>query len=569
MSEFIVSSLKYRPNSFETVVGQEQVTKTLKNSIEDNKIPSAILFCGPRGVGKTSCARIFAREINNFTSEDDLSFNIFELDAASNNKVEDIRDLIDKVRIPPQSGKYKVYIIDEVHMLSKNAENAFLKTLEEPPPYIVFILATTEKNKILPTILSRCQIYDFNRINENEISENLRHICNKEDFKFQDEALEIIAKKSDGSLRDSLTILDRVVNFTNKNISLKETSSILNVLDIETYVKIVDKIINGFLVEAILSFNVLSDKGFNEKEFLIGLADHFRNLLVVKSSFSEKLISKKFGQELLLNQSEKISKKEIIDTIKKIEYSIFKYPEIENKKLLVEILLMKISFQYEERSSDEITISEKKKTELNTLKKVSVFSKEDSKVNEEIYNNEKATKSLLEEKKNQNKNTDEDKKNKPINLKEEVSAFSLSSLKIKKKVTDEIKKIEDSREKKDESININNLKEKWNIYASNLEKKGKGNFSSLLTLNEPKVDNDSKIIYNLPSKSSKKELVEIKEDLLFFLKKSLKNDFLELKFEINSEINKEYFLTPIEKYKKLKEINPTIEKFKNDLKLDF
>jgi DNA polymerase-3 subunit gamma/tau len=569
MSEFIVSSLKYRPNSFKSVVGQEQVTKTLKNSIEDNKIPSAILFCGPRGVGKTSCARIFAREINNFTSEDDLSFNIFELDAASNNKVEDIRDLIDKVRIPPQSGKYKVYIIDEVHMLSKNAENAFLKTLEEPPQYIVFILATTEKNKILPTILSRCQIYDFNRISENEISENLRHICNKEDFKFQDEALEIIAKKSDGSLRDSLTILDRVVNFTNKNISLKETSSILNVLDIETYVKIVDKIINGFSVEAILSFNVLSDKGFNEKEFLIGLADHFRNLLVVKSSFSEKLISNKFGQELLLNQSEKISKKEIIDTIKKIEYSIFKYPEIENKKLLVEILLMKISFQYEERSSEETPISEKKKTELNTLKKVSIYSKEDSKVDEEIYNNEKATKSLLEEKKNQNKNTDEDKKNKPINLKEEVSAFSLSSLKIKKKVTDEIKKIEDSREKKDESIHINNLKEKWNIYASNLEKKGKGNFSSLLTLNEPKVDNDSKIIYNLPSRSSKKELVEIKEDLLFFLKKSLKNDFLELKFEINNEINKEYFLTPIEKYKKLKEINPTIEKFKNDLKLDF
>jgi DNA polymerase-3 subunit gamma/tau len=569
MSEFIVSSLKYRPNSFKSVVGQEQVTKTLKNSIEDNKIPSAILFCGPRGVGKTSCARIFAREINNFTSEDDLSFNIFELDAASNNKVEDIRDLIDKVRIPPQSGKYKVYIIDEVHMLSKNAENAFLKTLEEPPQYIVFILATTEKNKILPTILSRCQIYDFNRISENKISENLRHICNKEDFKFQDEALEIIAKKSDGSLRDSLTILDRVVNFTNKNISLKETSSILNVLDIETYVKIVDKIINGFSVEAILSFNVLSDKGFNEKEFLIGLADHFRNLLVVKSSFSEKLISNKFGQELLLNQSEKISKKEIIDTIKKIEYSIFKYPEIENKKLLVEILLMKISFQYEERSSEETPISEKKKTELNTLKKVSIYSKEDSKVDEEIYNNEKATKSLLEEKKNQNKNTDEDKKNKPINLKEEVSAFSLSSLKIKKKVTDEIKKIEDSIEKKDESIHINNLKEKWNIYASNLEKKGKGNFSSLLTLNEPKVDNDSKIIYNLPSRSSKKELVEIKEDLLFFLKKSLKNDFLELKFEINNEINKEYFLTPIEKYKKLKEINPTIEKFKNDLKLDF
>lgn len=194
MSDFVVSSLKYRPSNFENVVGQEHVTKTLKNSILDKKIPSAILFCGPRGVGKTSCARIFAREINDFNFTDDLSFNIFELDAASNNKVEDIRDLIDKVRIPPQSGKYKVYIIDEVHMLSKNAENAFLKTLEEPPPYIVFILATTEKNKILPTILSRCQIYDFNRISENEIFENLKLICNKEEVTFEDEALNIIAK---------------------------------------------------------------------------------------------------------------------------------------------------------------------------------------------------------------------------------------------------------------------------------------------------------------------------------------------------------------------------------------
>ena len=236
MSDFVVSSLKYRPSNFENVVGQEHVTKTLKNSILDKKIPSAILFCGPRGVGKTSCARIFAREINNFNSTDDLSFNIFELDAASNNKVEDIRDIIDKVRIPPQSGKYKVYIIDEVHMLSKNAENAFLKTLEEPPPYIVFILAT---------ILSRCQIYDFNRISENEIFENLKLICNKEEVTFEDEALNIIAKKSDGSLRDSLTILDRVVSFTNKKISLRETSAILNVLDDETFIEIVDNTITN------------------------------------------------------------------------------------------------------------------------------------------------------------------------------------------------------------------------------------------------------------------------------------------------------------------------------------
>ena len=560
MSDFVVSSLKYRPSNFENVVGQEHVTKTLKNSILDKKIPSAILFCGPRGVGKTSCARIFAREINDFNSTDDLSFNIFELDAASNNKVEDIRDLIDKVRIPPQSGKYKVYIIDEVHMLSKNAENAFLKTLEEPPPYIVFILATTEKNKILPTILSRCQIYDFNRISENEIFENLKQICNKEEVTFEDEALNIIAKKSDGSLRDSLTILDRVISFTNKKISLKETSAILNVLDDETYIEIVDNTINGFLVKVITIFNELSDKGFDEKEFMIGLANHFRNLLIVKSSNSENLISNKSSLELFKKQADKISKSEIVNTISKIEYSIFKYSEIENKKLLVEILLMKISSIKDEYSGNETSEIEKKKSELkkpdqNQEISKSFEKKESPKIEKDFKENEIELKSKKELDTNKI-NTD-------------VSAFSLSSLKVKKKVNDEIKKIEDSKEKENQDLDLNNLKEKWNLYSNELEKKGKGNFSSLLTLNEPTIEDKTKIVYNVPTKSSKKELIEIKEDLSRFLKSSLKNDYLVLKFEVNNKVNKEFFLTPKEKYEKLKEINPTIEKLKTDLKLDF
>ena len=560
MSDFVVSSLKYRPSNFENVVGQEHVTKTLKNSILDKKIPSAILFCGPRGVGKTSCARIFAREINDFNSTDDLSFNIFELDAASNNKVEDIRDLIDKVRIPPQSGKYKVYIIDEVHMLSKNAENAFLKTLEEPPPYIVFILATTEKNKILPTILSRCQIYDFNRISENEIFENLKQICKKEEVKFEDEALNIIAKKSDGSLRDSLTILDRVVSFTNKKISLKETSAILNVLDDETYIEIVDNTINGFLVKVITIFNELSDKGFDEKEFMIGLANHFRNLLIVKSSSSENLISNKSSLELFKKQADKISKSEIVNTISKIEYSIFKYSEIENKKLLVEILLMKISSIKDEYSGNETSEIEKKKSELK---------KPDQ--NQEITNSfEKKESPKIEKDFKENEIELKSKKELDTNkINTDVSAFSLSSLKVKKKVNDEIKKIEDSKEKENQDLDLNNLKEKWNLYSNELEKKGKGNFSSLLTLNEPTIEDKTKIVYNVPTKSSKKELIEIKEDLSRFLKSSLKNDYLVLKFEVNNEVNKEFFLTPKEKYEKLKEINPTIEKLKTDLKLDF
>ena len=542
MSDFVVSSLKYRPSNFENVVGQEHVTKTLKNSILDKKIPSAILFCGPRGVGKTSCARIFAREINDFNSTDDLSFNIFELDAASNNKVEDIRDLIDKVRIPPQSGKYKVYIIDEVHMLSKNAENAFLKTLEEPPPYIVFILATTEKNKILPTILSRCQIYDFNRISENEIFENLKQICNKEEVTFEDEALNIIAKKSDGSLRDSLTILDRVVSFTNKKISLKETSAILNVLDDETYIEIVDNTINGFLVKVITIFNELSDKGFDEKEFMIGLANHFRNLLIVKSSSSENLISNKSSLELFKKQADKISKSEIVNTISKIEHSIFKYSEIENKKLLVEILLMKISSLEDEYSGDKTSEIEKKKSELkkpdqNQEISKSFEKKESPKIEKDFKENEIELKSKKELDTNKI-NTD-------------VSAFSLSSLKVKKKVNDEIKKIEDSKEKENQDLDLNNLKEKWNLYSVELEKKGKGNFSSLLTLNEPTIEDKIKIVYNVPTKSSKKELIEIKEDLSRFLKSSLKNDYLVLKFEVNNDVNKEFFLTPKEKYEKV------------------
>ena len=563
MSEFVVSSLKYRPSNFENVIGQEHVTKTLKNSILDKKIPSAILFCGPRGVGKTSCARIFAREINDFSSNDDLSFNIFELDAASNNKVEDIRDLIDKVRIPPQSGKYKVYIIDEVHMLSKNAENAFLKTLEEPPPYIVFILATTEKNKILPTILSRCQIYDFNRISENGIFENLKQICKKEEVEFEDEALNIIAKKSDGSLRDSLTILDRVVSFTNKNISLKETSSILNVLDDETYIDIVNNTINGFLVEVITIFNELSDKGFDEKEFMIGLANHFRNLLIVKSSNSENLLSNKSSFELFKKQADKISKSEIVNKISKIEHSIFKYSEIENKKLLVEILLMKISIIKDEDLEVENGVIEKKKTELKKPEQIQEITnsieKKESQIIEKNFEKDDKNEIELESQ----KEVDTNKTN------TDVSAFSLSSLKVKKKVNDEIKKIKDSKEKENQEIEISDLKEKWNLYSNELEKKGKGNFSSLLTLNEPSIEEKTKIVYNVPTKSSKKELIEIKEDLSRFLKSSLKNDYLVLKFEVNNEVNKEFFLTPKEKYEKLKEINPTIEKLKTDLKLDF
>ena len=545
MSDFIVSSLKYRPSTFEDVVGQQHVTRTLINSIKENKIPSALLFCGPRGVGKTSSARIFAREINNYSKEDELSFNIFELDAASNNKADDIRDLIEKVRIPPQKGKYKVYIIDEVHMLSKHAENAFLKTLEEPPPYVVFILATTEKNKILPTIISRCQIYDFNRIKEAEIVEYLNQICEKENIEFELPALNLIAKKSDGSMRDSLTILDRVVNYSNNKILIKETSILLNVIDDDKYLEIVDKTQNGNLVNAIEIFNKLSDSGIDEKEFMIGLVEYYRNLILLKvSNYSFQNQNEK--HLIIANET---SNSNIINIIKTIETSIFNYDKIESKKLLVEILLMKISEMF---ISSEKTIissitdeSKKKKSEL-----IDLSEKKENEVKKE-KNNEK----LIEE-------------NNKSSAQEEVSAFSISSLKIKREKIQEKELINKDEDQRNNSFEDFELKIKWKDFANDLSRQNKENLASILQINEPNLGNDFKITYDVPSNSSKNELREIKGDLLIYLKNIFKNDLIEIDFLVNKSNSKEYFSTPEERFKKLSDLNPNLIKLKKDLKLD-
>ena len=545
MSDFIVSSLKYRPSTFEDVVGQQHVTRTLINSIKENKIPSALLFCGPRGVGKTSSARIFAREINNYSKEDELSFNIFELDAASNNKADDIRDLIEKVRIPPQKGKYKVYIIDEVHMLSKHAENAFLKTLEEPPPYVVFILATTEKNKILPTIISRCQIYDFNRIKEAEIVEYLNQICKKENIEFELPALNLIAKKSDGSMRDSLTILDRVVNYSNNKILIKETSILLNVIDDDKYLEIVQKTQNGNLVNAIEIFNKLSDSGIDEKEFMIGLIEYYRNLILLKvSNYSFQNENEK--HLIIANET---SNSNIINIIKTIETSIFNYDKIESKKLLVEILLMKISEMF---ISSEKTIissitdeSKKKKSEL-----IDLSEKKENEVKKE-KNNEK----LIE-------------KNNKSSAQEEVSAFSISSLKIKREKIQEKELIDKDEDQRNNSFEDFELKIKWKDFANDLSRQNKENLASILQINEPNLGNDFKITYDVPSNSSKNELREIKGDLLIYLKNIFKNDLIEIDFLVNKSNSKEYFSTPEERFKKLSDLNPNLIKLKKDLKLD-
>src|SRR5574344_2481948 len=299
-NEFIVSARKYRPSTFVSVVGQQSITATLKNAIKNNQMAHAYLFCGPRGVGKTTCARIFAKTINcqNVTSDhepcnqcescmafnENRSFNIHELDAASNNSVEDIRTLIDQVRIPPQTGRYSVYIIDEVHMLSAAAFNAFLKTLEEPPAYAIFILATTEKHKIIPTVLSRCQTYDFNRITVSDIVKQLTEIASKEGVTADPDALHVIAKKADGAMRDALTLFDQAVAFCGNNIDYNSVIKNLNVLDSEYYFNITECFISGNHARALLIFDEILSKGFNALYFIGGLSSHLRNLLVCKDN---------------------------------------------------------------------------------------------------------------------------------------------------------------------------------------------------------------------------------------------------------------------------------------------
>ena len=558
MNDFVISSLKYRPKTFETVVGQNHVTGTLKNSIKENKIPSAILFCGPRGVGKTSCARIYAKEINKSSIENidshDLSFNVFELDAASNRGIEEMKNLIDKVRIPPQIGKYKVYIIDEVHMLTTQAMNAFLKTLEEPPKHIVFVLATTEKNKILPTILSRCQIYDFNRISDVEIVEALINICKKEDFKFDDEALSIIARKSDGSLRDSLTILDRIVSFTNKNITTVKTSELLNVLDNESFLKLSQNIINCELIPSLIQFNEICDKGYNEKEFLTGLANHFRNILVAKSKESHAIFD--FNKNLLssfVSQGALIDKTQIVEIIAVIENSIFKYGQVENKKLLVEITLMKICKSKDNEEDIITTKTQKKKIDLKTIN------------TETTQDNSKHKESKKKETKTEEISQVEEGKELE---KKEVSALSLSSLKLKKEVVDEKNKEKEHDEKLNNEFNAEKLKLKWIQYSKNLSENGNNSLSSLLEISEPNIFQNNKIIFTVPSKSNKKEIDNDRENLMKFLRSELQNDLIELEVVVDKSTSKEYYSTPQEKFEKLNKINPLLDQFKKDLKLD-
>ena len=347
MEHFIVSARKYRPTQFKDVVGQQSITNTLENAIENNHLAQALLFTGPRGVGKTTCARILAKKINQDGTEqkdEDFAFNIFELDAASNNSVDDIRNLIDQVRIPPQVGNYKVYIIDEVHMLSSAAFNAFLKTLEEPPKHAIFILATTEKHKIIPTILSRCQIFDFRRITVNDIKGHLSGVAVSEGIDAEDDALHVIAQKADGALRDALSIFDRVVSFSGKTMTREAVTENLNVLDYTYYFEITDLLLENNIPKTLVAFNTILAKGFDGHHFIMGLASHFRDLLVCKNEETIALLE--VGEQVKTMYFEQSRKTEVGFLISGIDLSNncdLKYKTSRNQRLLVELCLLELA----------------------------------------------------------------------------------------------------------------------------------------------------------------------------------------------------------------------------------
>jgi len=554
MENFTVSALKYRPNSFESVVGQSAITKTLENAIQNNQLPQAMLFCGPRGVGKTTCARILAKQINGADESSDFSYNIFELDAASNNGVDDIRNLIDQVRIPPQTGNYKVYIIDEVHMLSGQAFNAFLKTLEEPPKYAIFILATTEKHKVIPTILSRCQIYDFKKISSSDIKTHLEFIANKENISFDDESLFLIANKCDGALRDALSIFDRLVNFTDGNITKELAYKNLNILDHDVYFKATSLILSNDITNCLLLFNEILNQGFNGQHFIDGLCLHFRDLLISKSLKTHILLNQNENlKDRYVDQSKNLDIDFILKSINLTEECSFKYKNSKNQRLLTEICLMKLC------SINNIELK----------KKVKILSRSELTANKTLYKAD--IQSPKENLKTDLQNKDSKEKLKIKKETSSVSGLSLSSLKAKKSIESIalVKKNEsESSSSNKAKFDVNSLLNSWKKFQELTIKKGRKNLASILSISQPQIFEENKLTYTLTNNTNKLELEKSKLELVEFLKKDLKNDSISLEINVNKLKEKKFVFTPGEKYEKLKKINPNIEILRKEFKLN-
>ncbi|MDT0650007.1 DNA polymerase III subunit gamma/tau [Autumnicola edwardsiae] len=609
MEHFVVSARKYRPQTFKDVVGQQAITNTLANAIQHNHLAQALLFTGPRGVGKTTCARILAKMINqdeNHAPDEDFAFNIFELDAASNNSVDDIRNLIDQVRIPPQVGNYKVYIIDEVHMLSASAFNAFLKTLEEPPKHAIFILATTEKHKIIPTILSRCQIFDFKRITVTDAKNYLSYIAEQEGVNADEDALQIIAQKADGAMRDALSIYDRVVSFSGNDLTRQAVTENLNVLDYDTYMKVTDLILENNIPGLLVTYNDILSSGFDGHHFIAGLASHFRDLLVCKDQKTISLLE--VGEQTkrrYFEQSQKTSHQFLLEGINLANDCDLKYKSSRNQRLLVELCLMQlasITFDGEKKKSERRIIppgqfenpasplsSEERKLIQNNeyAANDSVAPKESQlpseknktpdgacepvKENPEYYSEKSPAEEIQQKKATTTPPAARKPETEPVTdtsvQKEKVSGLSLKSIRAKKEIAAKQQANVPAEKEMTSEFSETQLQLAWNEYVQRLKKSGEKILASILETDLPKLK-EREIIIELPAETMKIDLERAQNKLMGFLKNKLHNSQISLTILVNESSAKKFAFTPIEKYNKLKEKNPLIDKLRSTFDLD-
>lgn len=591
MQSFVVSARKYRPASWDDVIGQDQVVITLKNAIKNNHLAQSFLFCGPRGVGKTTCARILAKTINCENLKDDgeacnkcdsctsfnenASFNIHEIDAASNNSVEDIRSLVDQVRYAPASGKYKIYIVDEVHMLSASAFNAFLKTLEEPPPYVKFILATTEKHKIIPTILSRCQIFDFNRIKIRHMTKQLEIICKNEGVDCDDEAMHLIAQKADGAMRDALSIFDRITSFSGKKITAKDVIENLNILDYEYYFKITDAFASEDVTACLLLYNEVVSKGFEGDTFVNGLAEHFRNLLMCKDEqtlqlleISENLIERYHEQANIITSSFLLTGLNVLNT------ADVNYRTSKNKRLHVELAIMKLCYMHNAVSSLLSGSTEKKTSDLTELKP-----EKKKNIPESV---EKPAEIQVEKIVEQQVIIKEEIPHIKKVVVENSTVFTpkiddAETVIIPKKtdLRQVLKKEDDQRlaelqkvttDEPLESISPEMFFVVWKQYADKI-RTDHHRVAIIMDHAEVTINENNAILIRLDSSVEVSIMKEMISEMRIFIKEALENNQFEIAFEVgaakNDRLKRPY--TTQEKYKKMEELNPLIKELKDTL----
>ncbi len=591
MENFIVSARKYRPATFDMVVGQASITNTLKNAIKNNHLAQAFLFCGPRGVGKTTCARIMAKTINceNLTENieacnqckscvsfnESNSFNVHELDAASNNSVDDIRNLVDQVRIPPHIGKYKVYVIDEVHMLSQAAFNAFLKTLEEPPAYAKFILATTEKHKIIPTILSRCQIFDFARITIDDIARQLEFVAKSENIETEYDALHIIAQKADGAMRDALSIFDQIVSFAGNHVTYKAVVENLNVLDYDYFFAMTDHILAGETTDILLLYNTIIDKGFEGAHFIGGFSSHLRNLLMCKDAKTVKLMD--VGENIRQKYLEQAGKCHPVFLLKALEMSNkcdYSYRTSNNKRLHVELTLLQIAALLQSgQESAPVASAPALKAPAQALQ-----SPAQSRPQSNVASPSTSYQSEKKEQPAATQTTQPSSGSAPSPAASRPASSAgpgpkSFSIKINQSPQEDEKKKDqltsniEQEDKPEESFSENDLLDVWDKLKDNYKITSVSIFTALNT-HPPVLIDDITIEMGVDNLVQQDNIFEQKPQILSFLRKNLNNYAINFQVRIkeNRKVQKAYL--PAEKFQKMVDKNPDLERLKNDLDLD-